>query len=773
MSTEFSTELSLPVHPSTGAAQGERTLNLMRLIRLRAPLMVAVFLVLAVPSLTAAFFLVPEQYTASKTIRFAANPVTVLGDDGHQARGVNYDRWVRTQAFEITQPTVMQRVLDEPEIRGLEDIRQADNPLLYLQDLVQARVLTGSENVQVVSTAPNKLLAERVLEATVKNYMTIAVTAAVSDTTARRATLVDEREQLQRELDILRGRIRTMKERLGVAPGTLSVLGPTETEADRANLSAAERARIEAENRIETLKDTAANIQAYKQQLREDPRQPIFDLNIENDARNDTEVSIVQQELARTRSEIAVLEEKYTSDAPPLRALRNRRGSLEARLEQARTEARTRLLESAEARVNQELIVAERALEEADTQIEKFQRRIEEQTGLAVRAAGQQAGIDALQAEETDLVDKIKRIESIIYSIDVESKAPGRISLSSNLFPPARVDYGRRKQFMALAFMVSACAAVAVGLWRELSDKQVRSAQDVALLTGLPVLATVPHVSLERAEGKSNGSLLLTAEQPDSTSADQFRRILTRIIYPPEGSAELNTCLVVSPGRGDGKTSLACNLATALAQAGRRVLLADINARNPKVERTFGMEPDAGLGDVLFGDREPNEVVRQTEYANLYVIGPGKNREVVIGKLASRDLVAFFEQAEQAFDHVIIDTPPALLMADAKLLAPVVDGVVVVVGVGASTTGMVQRCLGDLREIGANVIGMVLNKVKATRGGYLRRNLHQYYDYLAEGRANNTDAAGMHLEYTEEEPDATIVLVDEDDDDVRGPGGDG
>ena len=141
MSTEFSTELALPALPAPGGMHGERTLNLVRLIRLRAPLMLVVFLALAVPSLAAAYLLVPEEYTASKTIRFAANPVSVLGDESGQGGTVNYDRWVRTQAFEITDATVMQRVLDDPDIRSLEEIRQAENPLLYLQDLVQARVL--------------------------------------------------------------------------------------------------------------------------------------------------------------------------------------------------------------------------------------------------------------------------------------------------------------------------------------------------------------------------------------------------------------------------------------------------------------------------------------------------------------------------------------------------------------------------------------------------------------------------------------------------------
>ena len=166
MSTEFSTELALPALPAPGGMHGERTLNLVRLIRLRAPLMLVVFLALAVPSLAAAYLLVPEEYTASKTIRFAANPVSVLGDESGQGGTVNYDRWVRTQAFEITDATVMQRVLDDPDIRSLEEIRQAENPCCTFRTWCR-RVLGGSETLKS-SAPPQPEPAERALAATVK-----------------------------------------------------------------------------------------------------------------------------------------------------------------------------------------------------------------------------------------------------------------------------------------------------------------------------------------------------------------------------------------------------------------------------------------------------------------------------------------------------------------------------------------------------------------------------------------------------------------------------
>jgi capsular exopolysaccharide synthesis family protein len=174
------------------------------------------------------------------------------------------------------------------------------------------------------------------------------------------------------------------------------------------------------------------------------------------------------------------------------------------------------------------------------------------------------------------------------------------------------------------------------------------------------------------------------------------------------------------------------NLATSLAQANRRVLLLDICARRPSVEKTLGIDRGAGLGEIFANKIALQDAVRSTSIDNLYVMGPGFLSNEVIGKLASREMVEFLEKAEESFEHVIIDSPPTLLMADAKLLAPVVDGVIMVVGAEVSSLGMVRRALTELQQIGSNVIGVVLNRAKHVAGGYMRDNLDKFYNYNKE-----------------------------------------
>ena len=343
--------------------------------------------------------------------------------------------------------------------------------------------------------------------------------------------------------------------------------------------------------------------------------------------------------------------------------------SLKDKLALTLREVRGELLQLARAQYAMQLATAQKITEGAKQRVEDFQSRIEEHKKNRSQAAVIMSQIKELEDKKEETRKERDRLQSRIDQIDLDSNAPAAVTLASAASLPTRPDYGTRFQFIIMAVMGSLGAAVGAGLLRELTDQQLRSGQDIAYVTALPILATIPHVSADQLPSNTH-TPLLTADHPESTTADEYRRILTRIIYPPEGSAELNTVLVVSPSRGDGKkTALATNLAVSLAQANRRVLLVDISVRHPSIEHSFGLEPAEGLGEVLCAKQNFMEVVRATEFPNLFVLGPGLRGSELVGKLASRDIVEFLEHAEETFEHVIIDTPPSLIMSDAKLLA--------------------------------------------------------------------------------------------------------
>ncbi|MBN2309291.1 MAG: AAA family ATPase [Candidatus Hydrogenedentes bacterium] len=765
MTTEFSTELSAFAQQGGGGRAGERGLDLKRLIRLRLPLMVMVFIACAVPTVLAAWFMVPLEYEARALIRFLEKREAVLrgGDMGTRS---NYEQFVQTQVRLISGSPILPRVLDDPEVRALPLLADSDDPLATLEGKVYAQLNPKTELVTVSCRAKERETALVIVREIVTQYMNFALgqEQRVDDEVVK--ALLKEEQETEQQLNTLRETINLRKKNSGIAllaDGNNAVAAESQTYHE--NLSAAQTDLLRSQAESAQLEQFIAEIEALQARCQEHPDEPIHEHGVERLLAEDRGVAVLIENLASIENELARLQEIYQEGHKQLRLAEQAREVAESTLAEAKREARASVLKSLLEQYRLELEVARGVQEGAQARVEEFQKKIAASEARAMEISQFLADLELMENSVEELEEHLGRVRSRLRDKSVESNAPANIQVASEAHAGEHPDYGRRLKAMLLALVGSMCVGAGIGVLRELTDQEVRTAQDLSYLTDLPLLAVVPHSSMDRLP-KQIESGLLTADHPDTTSADEFRRVLTRIIYPPEGSAELNTCLIASPSRGDGKTSLACNLAVALAHANRRVLLLDLSTRRPDVARRFGLEPGPGLSEVLAGEYEPSAVVQTTRFPNLHVMGPGSDREEVIGKLASRETIEFLEKAEDAYEHVVIDTPPSLLMSDAKLLAPVVDGVVLVIGAGISTAGMVRRCVNELRQINANLVGVVLNGVKQTPGGYLSENLKSYYAYSMAGEEGIAGRArAIAAPDAEDMSEPTIMLVDDEETD--------
>jgi capsular exopolysaccharide synthesis family protein len=174
------------------------------------------------------------------------------------------------------------------------------------------------------------------------------------------------------------------------------------------------------------------------------------------------------------------------------------------------------------------------------------------------------------------------------------------------------------------------------------------------------------------------------------------------------------------------------NLAIALAQAGQRTLLIDADMRRPKVHDLFEFSQEPGLSNVIVGDTEPGEAIRQTPVAGLSVLVAGRippNPTELLGSPRFRELTA---SLGPLFDWVVIDTPPVMAVADATLVSHDATGVIFVVGAEMTSRHAARRALDQLRRANAPFLGAVLNKVDLVRDAYYyshyyRREYTQYY----------------------------------------------
>jgi polysaccharide biosynthesis transport protein len=176
---------------------------------------------------------------------------------------------------------------------------------------------------------------------------------------------------------------------------------------------------------------------------------------------------------------------------------------------------------------------------------------------------------------------------------------------------------------------------------------------------------------------------------------------------------------VTSPNPGDGKSTTAANLAVSLAQAGKRVVLLDADFRKPRVHKIFALDrPEIGLASVLDGSTRLDAAIRPSDVDNLFLLPCGPRPANPAELLAGNQFTATLAELRDQFDHVIIDTPPLLVVSDPLVVAQRAEAVVLVFGITRRSRQQVERAKELLADTGANLIGVVVNGMDGPAGSY-------------------------------------------------------
>jgi len=244
------------------------------------------------------------------------------------------------------------------------------------------------------------------------------------------------------------------------------------------------------------------------------------------------------------------------------------------------------------------------------------------------------------------------------------------------------------------------------------------------------VLGDVPPVTTE-----TNGALT-SWQGGGSIVAESFRATLASMMRGANTGQTAKVILITSPGPAEGKTTIASNLAIALAETGRRVLLIDGDFRRPRLHTVFGVSNERGLVDLL-GDKAPiaNHVVEgliaQTHIAGLSLLPNRPTLTNVSRSLYSPHLRTLFESLRKDFEMVLVDTPPLLHLADARLIANLADGIVLVIRSGVTDRDSALEACELIHEDGYPLLGTILNDWKPSKA---RLKKHYYYDYKDSNR---------------------------------------
>lgn len=229
----------------------------------------------------------------------------------------------------------------------------------------------------------------------------------------------------------------------------------------------------------------------------------------------------------------------------------------------------------------------------------------------------------------------------------------------------------------------------------------------------------------------SNPSLVVL-DDPRSFAAEAYR-VLRNNLHYAKPDEPLRRILVTSAGPGEGKSTTAANLALALAQSDRSVLLVEADLRRPNVHTLFRQPSAPGLSSYLVGDALLEAVLLKSAVPNLSLVACGPIPPNPAELLASRRMQAFLVTVAERFDVVILDSPPVLATSDACALAPHVDGVLLIVDSGRTPQMLLTRAKERIEAVRGRVIGAVLNRFDAGANGYSRRYYNTYDKYYTQG----------------------------------------
>jgi capsular exopolysaccharide synthesis family protein len=305
----------------------------------------------------------------------------------------------------------------------------------------------------------------------------------------------------------------------------------------------------------------------------------------------------------------------------------------------------------------------------------------------------------------------------------------------------------KRGTLMGLCFGLF--GSMGLVLVQEKLRRRIEAPGDATFYLGVPELGVVPSWSIDRAQNRPNGgpASIATFRGNRSLSAEAFRVILTSILYL--GRKRPTEVIVVgSPGSSEGKTTVISNLAIGFAETNRSVLLIDCDMRRPRLHEIFEIPNVNGLAGLL-QRKEPVEArdlvlaSHHTKHAGVSLLPSGRLEAGVGSLLHSARLRELISLARDQFDVVLIDTPPMLHIADARIVGSFADGVLVVIRSGQTTRESVVSIGRRLAQDGIPVLGSVLNDWNPKAAGYYGYESYaQYYSsYYTKGLPEKSKAA--------------------------------
>lgn len=283
-----------------------------------------------------------------------------------------------------------------------------------------------------------------------------------------------------------------------------------------------------------------------------------------------------------------------------------------------------------------------------------------------------------------------------------------RVQQTQRAVEPTHAASAGVKRNVSIGLLIGLTVGLALTIVRQTLDTRIRAADDVRVVTDLPVLGVLPRLKRAGPTG------LVARDEPDGLAGEAFRTLRTNLRIVQATGRRCFVFAAATDGH-DTATGLA-NLAWTLAQVGHRVLVVDFDLRHGRMAAAFGLENGPGLSDVLAGRNELAQVMQATDQPRLRVVSSGLRQVSPSDLLRPRVIVGLLRRMEQESDCILLNAPPILANSDAALLSSVVGGAFVTVTVGRTRLPQLATALGVLDQVGASPLGLILTGARGSSG---------------------------------------------------------
>ncbi|MFQ5890499.1 MAG: GumC family protein [Gemmatimonadota bacterium] len=625
----------------------------------------------------------------------------------------------RLREFEVSVPRNPRNGVSSAEIALAERID------LFLEKL-GVKPVRNSRLVDVSFSSYDPVLAARVANQVAETY--IAFNTKVQYNTTARATtsLAHQIANLQEQIDAREKELQAyarehgiieLGEKQNIALKNLNDISDAHTRA--------RAARIEKEARYAALRQA-------------DPG----DLPEVLESQLIRELAAKSAELARRHAQLS---EKYGPDWPEMIQLRREMEASRERLEVERRAIYEQVLGAAQsafrAARNEELQL-EKALEAQKEFTQELSLKEIRYNNLKAEIANKRATIEALLKRQAETSSSAELDDEVAAS-NVRIVDPAEV--------PTHKSSPKILLNIALGLITGLALGVGLAFFFEYLDKSVKSPEEILHVTGVPAIGLIPALTMgasglrvikgkERDPGRGATIDRIAHDDPKSKASEAFRELRTALLVSRAGGPP-RRILIASAQPGEGKTAVAVNMATTLAQIGHRVLLVDTDLRRPRLHRIFDLPNDRGLSTCLGAAEVPWPEPQKTMVPGLDLLPSGPVPPNPADLLDSERFAQVQRELdEQGYDQVIYDSPPVLAVADPAILAARMEGIVMVVLAGVTSKDALSHAVGRLQQVHGRIVGVILNRVDSEQQSY-------YYGYA------------YRRYYGEDEPAATARVA--------------